>query len=121
MGHCIDCKWRKETLPGLYQCSNKYSSRYRDDCTEYSTCQGFYNVIQKKTKHKNESKEIALRIKQAMGKNYDTKSLAEHCGIGYQAMRNILAAEVAPRISTIIQIARVLDASIDWLCGLKEE
>ncbi len=77
--------------------------------------------LDRKIKTKDDTKLIANRIKQAMGKNYDMKSLAEHTGASYSNIREILDARVTPKVTTIIAISRVLDVSMDWLCGLRED
>lgn len=47
--------------------------------------------------------------------------LAELTGLKAQSIANIQAGVTAPHGTTLIKLAKALDCSTDYLCGLKED
>lgn len=60
-----------------------------------------------------------VRLSQVMAHDgIDKKHLAERLGITYQAVSQFLSGKAKPTLQTAVKIAKALDVSLDWLCGL---
>lgn len=62
------------------------------------------------------------RLKDAKEKKGITiKELADQCGVSTSAMNRYLAETSMPTLDVAINMAKALNVSLDWLCGLKSE
>lgn len=116
---CKSCEWWRETLPGLMQCTNPKSTRYNDDTGASSTCEpgGYKKVIV----DGDDWELIRSRIKEALADaNMTAKELSELTSVTYQSIWQTITGRTTPRLITIMEIARGLNVSIDWLCGMRE-
>lgn len=65
---------------------------------------------------------FARRVDEVRMQEHLTKNaLAERAGMSVPGMYNILCGRCNPSLFCAMNIAKALDVSLDWLCGLKED
>lgn len=70
----------------------------------------------------DETAIFAKRMKEARGKNgLKQKELAEKIGVTPQTISAYEKAGKAPTMDNAISIAKILDVSLDWLCGIDRD
>lgn len=65
--------------------------------------------------------QFGARLKRArLEKGWGVRRLAKHSGVDFRTIYHYEDDSRSPNIEAAAQLARTLDCSLDWLCGLDE-
>lgn len=117
MASCNECRYYKETLKDLYQCTNPKSAHFHEDVRQDFKCQKLDPVIPAES-NDDGFNIMRSRIREKMGNKWNPRELAIESDVAYQTLWAFLAGKSKPRLDTAIKLAVTLDVSLDWLVGL---
>lgn len=70
---------------------------------------------------KDEASVFRVRLAQAMEHDsVSKKELAKRINVTLQAVSQFMGGHSTPTMATAVRIAKALNVSLDWLCGLED-